>query len=191
MASAKSDFLPATTASPAARNSATSSRPCRAIHTLCQVSIKTAKARMPALNTSWPLPPKRSDKADVNTATRQAPSTPARTPTDIHVVRPRTPAVTAMTMPTIKPASKTSRNTMTSEASTETSAAYLFGGCTFRAAATDVMARSDSLASRGGSRRRNYTSRAAADGHRRWPGCRTARSFRSADRRFRIPTRSD
>src|ERR1700675_3134143 len=121
MASAKSDFDPATTASPAARNSSTSSRPCRDIHTLCQVSISTAKPRMPALNISWPLPPKSSDNSPVNTATMHAPKTPAATPPAIHDVRPATPAVTAMTMPTTRPASKTSRKTISSAASTGTS----------------------------------------------------------------------
>jgi hypothetical protein len=43
-ASAVSDFEPAATASPAARNSAAISRPCRAIQTLCQVSIMHGEA---------------------------------------------------------------------------------------------------------------------------------------------------
>ena len=51
-ASAASDLEPSTTAWPAARISAASSRPCRAIHTLCQPSISTAKPRMLALNNS-------------------------------------------------------------------------------------------------------------------------------------------
>src|SRR5580692_6364646 len=121
MASAKSDFDPAATASPAARNSATSSRPWRDIHTLCQVSIRTAKPRMLALNISWPLPPKSSDNPLVNNATRQAPKTPAATPPAIHFVRPGTAEVTAMTMPTTRPASKTSRKTISNDASTGTS----------------------------------------------------------------------
>src|SRR5580704_5426335 len=121
MPSAASDFEPAATASPAARNSAAISRPCRAIQTLCQVSMMTAKPRMEALKISWPLPPNSSDKPPVNSATRQAPSTPATTPPDTQSVRPRTPAVTAMTMPTIKPASKTSRKTIRRDASTVTS----------------------------------------------------------------------
>src|SRR6202030_1725850 len=119
--SAASDFEPATTASPAARNSAAISRPWRAIQTLCQVSINTAKPRMEALKISWPLPPNSSDRPPVNTATTQAPSTPAVTPPRIQAPRPGTPAVTAMTMPTISPASKTSRKTIRSAASTGTS----------------------------------------------------------------------
>src|ERR1700692_2085482 len=119
--SAASDFEPSTTASPAARNSAAISRPCRAIQTLCQVSINTAKPRMEGLKISWPLPPNNSDKPPVNIATTQAPSTPAATPPKIHNPRPGPPAVTAMTMPTIRPASKTSRKTIRSAASTGTS----------------------------------------------------------------------
>src|SRR5271170_8089708 len=124
MASARSDFDPATTASPAARISAASSRPCRDIHTLCHVSISTAKPRMPALNTSWPLPPNSSDNPPVNSATKHAPNTPAATPPATQKPRPATPAVTAITMPTIRPASKTSRKTINSAASTGTSRHY-------------------------------------------------------------------
>ncbi len=39
---------------------------------------------MLALNTSWPLPPNSSDRPLVNSATTQAPSTPATTPPAIH-----------------------------------------------------------------------------------------------------------
>src|SRR5579863_6764042 len=101
--------------------SAASSRPCRDIQTLCQPSISTAKPRMAALNSSCPLPPNSCDKAPANSATMQAPSTPATTPPAIQRPRPATPDVTAMTMPTISPASKTSRNTIRSDGSTGTS----------------------------------------------------------------------
>src|SRR4051794_25682658 len=47
-----------------------------------------------------------------------APSTPPATPPLIHQPRCATPRVTARTIPTIRPASKTSRNTMISAAST-------------------------------------------------------------------------
>src|SRR5262249_61127218 len=107
IASANSDFDPATTASPAAFSSATSSRPCRDIQTLCQVSITTAKARMPALKTSWPLPLNNCDRPVVNSATIQAPSTPTATPPEIHAVRPATPTATPMTIQMIGPASTT------------------------------------------------------------------------------------
>ncbi len=72
-ASAASDFDPSTTASPAARISAASSRPCRAIHTLCHPSISTAKPRILALNNSWPLPWNSCDMPPVNSATTHAP----------------------------------------------------------------------------------------------------------------------
>ena len=39
---------------------------------------------MPALKNSWPLPPNSSDRPPVNSATTQAPSTPAATPPAIH-----------------------------------------------------------------------------------------------------------
>src|SRR5277367_2280981 len=120
-ASAASDFDPSTTAAPAARISAASSRPCRAIHTLCQPSISTANPRMHALNSSWPLPWNSCDNPLVKTATMQAPSTPALTPPTIQRMRPATPVVTANTMPMIKPASNTSRKTITRLGSTATS----------------------------------------------------------------------
>ncbi len=184
MASARSDFDPAATASPAARNSATSSRPCRDIHTLCQVSIKTAKPRMLALKISWPLPPKSSDKPLVNTATRHAPKTPAATPPTIHIVRPGTVEVTAMTMPTTRPASKTSRKTISNDASTGPSF-----HCNTISPHDPFTARRERLASHGGNRRRNCSGPAVAAAHKRRPRCRPERSSRNADRCFRIRTR--
>ena len=65
------------TASPAARISPAISRPCRAIQTLCQVSITTARPRIAALNSSWPDAGERLREAPANSATTQAPSTPA------------------------------------------------------------------------------------------------------------------
>src|SRR5882757_5910231 len=56
-----------------------------------------------------------------NTATRHAPSTPPATPPLIHRPRCGTERVTAITMPTTRPASNTSRKTMIRAASTATS----------------------------------------------------------------------
>src|SRR5437868_1462805 len=118
MASASSDFDPSTTALPASRNSPASSAPWRAIQTLCQVSITTATIRIAALNSSCPMPANRFDKAPAKIATTQASRTPAATPPPIHRLRCGTVRVTASTMPTIRPASKTSRKTMIRAAST-------------------------------------------------------------------------
>src|SRR3954451_23368804 len=117
MESAASDFEPCATASPAARISPAISRPCRAIQTLCQVSITTASPRIAALNSSWAAPSNASDSFPVNSATTQAPSTPPSTPALIHQPRPVTARVTASTMPMMRPASNTSRKTMISAAS--------------------------------------------------------------------------
>src|SRR4051812_7189426 len=56
-----------------------------------------------------------------NTATRHAPRKPPSTPPLIHSPRWGTEHVTAITMPTIRPASNTSRKTMIRAASTGTS----------------------------------------------------------------------
>src|SRR5258708_29207092 len=56
-----------------------------------------------------------------NTATRHAPSTPPATPPLIHRPRCGTERVTAITMPTMRPASNTSRKTMIRAASTRAS----------------------------------------------------------------------
>src|SRR5215467_10356047 len=87
-------------------------RPWLAIHTLCQVSIPTARNRMPALKSSCPDPSKRAAICPAKLATRQAPKTPAATPYLTQRPRHGTPLVAARTMPTINPASITSRNTI-------------------------------------------------------------------------------
>src|SRR6202043_563380 len=89
-----------------------------AIQTLCQVSMTTATPRIAALNSSCPMPANNCDNAPANAATTQAASVPASTPPPIQRLRCGTEPVTASTMPTINPASKTSRNTMMSAAST-------------------------------------------------------------------------
>ena len=184
MASAASDFDPATTASPAARSSAASSRPCRDIHTLCQVSISTAKPRMPALNTSWPLPPNSSDNPPVNSATTQAPSTPAATPPAIHSA-----------------AARHARGHGHDDADDQAGFENFteddqqrgkHGDLTSSFDARRSMSRHHQIAlgRHGGNRRRNCSGRAAAAAHRRRPRCRPGRSSRNADRCFRIRRRS-
>src|ERR1700688_4364475 len=74
--------------------------------------------RMAALNSSCPMPAKSCDSAPANAATTQAASTPASTPPPIQRLRCGTEPVTASTIPTISPASNTSRNTMMRAAST-------------------------------------------------------------------------
>src|SRR6516162_1918508 len=118
-ASANSGLLPSATAWPIARISTAISRPWRAIQTLCQVSITTATPRMAALNSSWPMPSNSCDNAPANAATRHAAATPASTPPPIQRKRCATEPVTASTMPTIRPASNTSRKTMMSAASND------------------------------------------------------------------------
>src|ERR1700694_1483867 len=78
----------------------------------------TATPRMAALNSSCPIPANSWDKAPANAATTQAASAPASTPPTIQRLRCGTEPVTASTMPMINPASKTSRKTMMSAAST-------------------------------------------------------------------------
>src|ERR1700726_3233988 len=73
--------------------------------------------RMAALNNSCPMPANSCESAPVNAATTQAASTPASTPPPIQRLRCGTLPVTASTMPTINPASNTSRNTMMRAAS--------------------------------------------------------------------------
>src|SRR4029077_2968286 len=108
---------PSATARPTARMSLAISLPCRAIQTLCQVSMITATPRMAALNSSCPIPSNSCDNAPANAATTQAASTPASTPPLIQRLRCGTSPVTASAMPTISPASNTSRKTMMSAAS--------------------------------------------------------------------------
>src|SRR5260221_4562180 len=116
-ANANNDLVPSATACPTARISPATSLPCRAIQTLCQVNIITAMARIAALNSSCPMPANSCDSAPANAPTTQAASTPASTPPPIQRLRCGTEPVTASTMPTINPASKTSRKTMISAAS--------------------------------------------------------------------------
>src|ERR1700736_574778 len=116
-ANATSALFPSETACPTARISPAISLPCRAIQTLCQVNIITATLRIAALNSSCPIPANSWDKAPANAATMQAASAPASTPPTIQRLRCGTEPVTASTMPTINPASKTSRKTMISAAS--------------------------------------------------------------------------
>src|ERR1700712_4490244 len=84
----------------------------------------TATQRITALNSSCPMPANRLDSAPANIATTQAAITPASTPPPIHRLRCATGRVTASTMPTIRPASKTSRKTMINAASTTASVIY-------------------------------------------------------------------
>src|SRR5215212_879899 len=78
----------------------------------------TAMPRIAALNSSCPMPANSCDSAPVKTATTQAASAPASTPPPIQRLRCGTAPVTASTMPIIRPASNTSRNTMMRAAST-------------------------------------------------------------------------
>src|SRR3981189_657702 len=117
-ANANSDLVPSATACPTARISPAISLPCRAIQTLCHVSISTATLRMAALNSSCPIPANSCDSAPANAATTQAAAVPATTPPTIQRLRCGTEPVTASTMPIMKPASKTPRRTMRGAAST-------------------------------------------------------------------------
>src|SRR6185437_10358635 len=126
-ASASRDRSPALTACPTARISCAIWRPCPAIQTLCQPSISTATIRMVALNTSCPLPDKAPEIAPANTASTAAPPTPTAIPPAIQLPRRAMPSVAASTMPTISPASRTSRKTMSRLASNG-SALLLDGG---------------------------------------------------------------
>src|SRR5580704_9774834 len=107
-----SDLSPPATARPMAFISPASSRPWLAIHRLCQPSITTATDRTAALNTSCPRPASESDKAPAKPASKAAPTTPAPMPAAMKMPRRGTPRVAASTMPTINPASNTSRNTI-------------------------------------------------------------------------------
>src|SRR3984893_12981520 len=123
-ANANSDLVPSATACPTARISPAISLPCRAIQTLCQVNIITATLRIDALNSSCPIPANSRDNAPANAATTQAASAPANTPPPIQRLRCGTEPVTASTMPTINPASKTSRKTIISAASIDACLMY-------------------------------------------------------------------
>src|SRR6185437_5333354 len=114
IASAVSGRAPSLTAVPICFISAAISRPCRAIQALCHMSITTAMPSTQALNSSWPEPSNAFEIAPAKRATIAAPTTPATTPNVTQRPRPATPRVAAMTMPTIRPASMTSRKTMMS-----------------------------------------------------------------------------
>src|ERR1700733_12626076 len=100
-------------------DSAASSRPCRVIQILCQPSMQTAANRMLALNSSCPTPWTASAISLAKPATTIAPNKPAPQPPVIHNPRRGTPRVAARMMPTISPASSTSRKTMIRVASIE------------------------------------------------------------------------
>src|SRR5499427_1850651 len=106
--------VPAVTAAPTATISAAISRPWRAIQTVCHISIATAAPSTLALSNSWPEPSNALAIASANRATMQAPSAPRTTPAATQYPRPPMPRVAASTMPTIRPASITSRKTMMS-----------------------------------------------------------------------------
>src|SRR6185312_6421038 len=112
MASAVSGLAPSLTAVPILRISAAISRPCRAIQALCHISMTTAIASTAALNSSWPEPWKASEITPAKAATMAAPARPPPMPMAIQRPRPPTPCVAASTMPTMRPASSTSRKTM-------------------------------------------------------------------------------
>src|SRR6185312_6179442 len=90
------------------------SRPWLAIQTLCQVSMPTARMRTQALSSSWPEPANNAPISLAKAATMQAPASPATTPKATQTPLPGTPLVAASTMPTMSPASMTSRKTMMS-----------------------------------------------------------------------------
>src|SRR5215475_13063690 len=113
-ASAVSGLAPSLTAVPTRRISSAISRPCRAIQALCHMSMITATPSTLALNNSWPEPWNASEMTPANIATMLAPTTPQTTPIVTHRPRSATLRVAARTMPTIKPASMTSRKTMIS-----------------------------------------------------------------------------
>ena len=69
---------------------------------------------MAALNSSWPEPWNKAARPPAKMATKQAPTTPPATPMETQSPRPGTPLVAASTMPTIRPASMTSRKTISS-----------------------------------------------------------------------------
>src|SRR3954447_6880429 len=74
--------------------------------------MATAMPSTLALNISWPAPSNALEMLSAKTARRAAPNTATATPPATHWPRSGTPRVTASTMPMIRPASITSRNTM-------------------------------------------------------------------------------
>src|SRR5437868_6220254 len=80
--------------------------------------MATARRRMLASKISWPDPWKSPAIFPAKAATTAAPITPATTPRLTQRPRPATPLVAASTMPTMSPASMTSRKTISKLAST-------------------------------------------------------------------------
>ena len=78
-------------------------RPWCDIQATCQPNMSTAKIRIKAVKTSWPVPWKAFDKAAANTATRLAPAIPAAIPPAIQRARPTTLVVAARMTPTMMP----------------------------------------------------------------------------------------
>src|ERR1700722_4649422 len=114
---ARSEARPALMSEPSSLSCVASSRPWSAIHKWCQPSIRTAASMTAALKISWPWPDRALESAPANRASTLAPRAPATTPAPIQRVRPAMPSVAANTMPTISPASSTSRKTMSRLAS--------------------------------------------------------------------------
>src|SRR5262245_59553295 len=79
--------------------------------------MMTARIRIDALSSSWPIPSAAAVMAPANAATTQAPSTPTARPDPTHRPRPRTPYVAATMMLTTSAASSVSRKTMIAVAS--------------------------------------------------------------------------
>ena len=113
-ASAANGRCPLLTALPTAAMEFAISWPWEAIQALCHISMSTAMPSTLALNISCPEPSKASAMLWAKMASIAAPSTAAITPPATHCPRPGTPRVIASTMPMIRPASITSRNTMMS-----------------------------------------------------------------------------
>src|SRR3954469_2593212 len=112
MARLASEVVPPATAWPTPFIWAASSRLWCAIQMLCQASITTASDRMAALNSSCPTPSKAPASVWMKAARRHAPRTPAAMPAPIQSPREAMPRVAAAVIPTIRPASMTSRKTM-------------------------------------------------------------------------------
>src|SRR5262245_45059159 len=117
VASTATERDPSTTSCPSRRSRAVSSRACSAIHMTCQASITTARINTAAVNSSWPRPSNAEVICAAKAATTADPATPARIPSATARPRPGTPREAARTTPIIRPASSTSRKTMTSAAS--------------------------------------------------------------------------
>src|SRR5215467_119249 len=115
--SAATERDPNATSCPSWRSRVVSSRACSAIHMTCQASMSTARINTAAVNSSCPRPSKAEVIWAAKAATTADPATPVRIPSATVRPRPGTPREAARTTPIIKPASSTSRKTMTSAAS--------------------------------------------------------------------------